>query len=250
VHVGADGLRSTRHKWTDTHLYTHVLNHSGLAAGTLRLAFVEPIEEKARGFWIRVGWLPVNKSQVSLWTAMLDGSCPKSTRSLFRISPAAMREFNMSSVVLSGWVSQEKGHAFKVLKHWVSSGHRLPCYDVPGDCREGWERFARLPNLTDYYEELLVPCYTLADLLTKLGTEVADLAMLVVDAEELDQAIIQPLASDPSFRPGFIMWEGKYQNGGPLHDLLLAQGFQLGSKQGNDGHGGDAPNTVAVLPYG
>jgi len=231
------------------HLYGHVLEHSGLAAGALRLAFVEPVEDKAPEFWSRVGRLPVDKSQVSLWTAMLDGACPEEERSLYRISPKALRDFNMSKSTVGGWCSEFKDHAFRVLKIWVGGDWSLPCYDNSGNCRESWERFASMPNLTDYREEIRVPCFTLAGLLEELGAEVGDLAMLVVDAEDFDQAIVGPLASDPRFRPGFVMWEGSYPDGGPLHDQLLARGFKIGSKPGYGGSpGADAANTVAVLP--
>merc|ERR1719510_1921126 len=77
-------------------------------------------------------------------------------------------------------------------------------------CKDGLLALAAAENLTSYIEEIRVPCFTLAELLSKTGTDEGDVAMLIVDAEGFDAAIIEPMLDRPRFEPGFIQLEGMW----------------------------------------
>lgn len=251
VHIGADGLRNSA-KWTDVHLYSQVLSHAGVPSGALRLAFVEPMEEKSQTFWQGVERLPVNRSQVSLVTAMVDGSCPSPTRSMYRVAPEAYRDFHLNTLFMGGWSSANPRHPLNVIRSWARQHWRYPCEGFKTDCTEDFQRFSQMPNLTDYIQEVSIPCRTLEALVEDVGAEVEDLAMLVVDAEGLDASILLSLVDDETFMPGFIMWEGFSADDAStpqaqIQARLRERGYRVGVKPGL-GAKGDATNSIAVFP--
>jgi len=249
LHVGADGLNNGAN-WTDVHLYTRVLRNAGMPAGGLRLAFVEPIAEKSTWFWDHVKKLPVDPDQVSLVTAMIGGSCAEPTRKMYRLSPRVLVDFDINIDTTLGWVSTNPKHPLNVIKFWAEANMPMTCANKTGDCKQNFKRFAEAPNITAYIEEIRIPCQTLEGLLEEtLGARVEDLAMLVVDAEGMDEQIILQLVGSSAFKPGFIMWEKEWRHEGPLAAELRRKGYRVGWKVGsNTTRGADTANNIAVLP--
>uniref|UniRef100_A0A7S4R908 Methyltransferase FkbM domain-containing protein n=1 Tax=Alexandrium monilatum TaxID=311494 RepID=A0A7S4R908_9DINO len=250
LHIGADTM-GNKARWADKHLYIEVLARSGLPAGALSLAFVEPLEQKKEDFWHNVKMLPVDSSRVSLVNGMVDGECRERTRSLWGFSPSVGPEFGINFGILGGWTSADPNHARLTLESWVDTIKKFYCQPGVQNCAGSWRRLRHLPNVSDYIQEFRVPCLTPADLLAKLGVRAEDIAMLVVDAEGFDVAIIEPLARDPSFRPGFVMWErvDNVARCEALRNSMRHRGYEVGPTHVSDVGGvSDAGNIIAVLP--
>uniref|UniRef100_A0A7S1QMG0 Methyltransferase FkbM domain-containing protein n=1 Tax=Alexandrium catenella TaxID=2925 RepID=A0A7S1QMG0_ALECA len=248
VHVGADGLQNTK-RWTDMHLYRRVLEHAGLPPGVLRLGFVEPVVEKTKQFWRHVGRLPVAPSQVSLVTAMVD-NCTRPEAKMYKISEQASRDFGMDISMARGWVSADPWHPVTITQYWAEHDMPVRCANGTGDCRSLFKQFANAWNMTRYFEEIQIRCLNLKEIIeTELGAQVEDLAMLVVDAEGLDERILLSLAGSSAFEPGFVMWEkGKDWRPSTAADLLRGKGYKVGMKLGSEVNpDADAPNMIAVL---
>jgi len=249
LHIGADDLGNEA-RWTDVHLYTRVLRGAALPPDALRLAFVEPIEDKAPGFWKHAAKLPVSRERVSLVAAAMDGSCREPETKLYRVSRQAGRDFDFEEGRPNGWVSVNPRHPITTVCIWADNNMPVRCRNHTGQCIENFQRFRHAPNLTDYLEAVAIPCRTPAGLLEDLGASVEDLAMLVVDAEDLDAQIVLSLVSRSDFRPGFIMWEAGGALEAQLSNELRKKGYHVGMKAGMDGghSDADASNIVAVLP--
>jgi len=241
LHVGAANLGNLA-KFADRDLYNKLASTlSKAVSASLKLVLVEPNDCFSELLERNAKSLPFASRDIRIVHGMVGGSCAGKYTSMYRFSRQPERDFGLNYGVYGSWFSNDRKFPAFALRSFAASP---PTSALGEELMRRFRRFAAMPNVSDYVEEVQVPCFTPASLLAAAGSRASDLAMVVTDAESADTAIVQGLLAQPGFRPGYLQWEGRSL--GDLGAELQAKHFEVGQVLGAGDGNHDAANCVAV----
>jgi len=241
LHIGAANL-GNQAQFADRDLYNKVASTlSEAVSASLKLVLVEPNDFFLEELKSNAETLPIASRDRRIVHGMVAGSCEGKSSTMYRFSRRPEREFGLNYGVYGSWFSSQRTQPLDALRHFASIA---PSVLADGALVQRFRRFSAMPNVSDYLEEVQVPCFTPASLLAATGSRAGDLAMVVTDAESADAAIVRGLLALPGFRPGYLQWEAGSPGG--LGAELQARRFQVGKVLAAGGGNHDASNCVAV----
>jgi len=91
-------------------------------------------------------------------------------------------------------------------------------------------RIHKAGNVSEYIEEIPVPCMGAPELMAEADFKMSDVAMMTVDAEGFDIPILTSFIAQASFEPTVMRWEGKLEDAAAEEVLTYfsARGYFMG----------------------
>mmetsp|Transcript_93276 Transcript_93276/g.273045 ORF Transcript_93276/g.273045 Transcript_93276/m.273045 type:complete len:345 (-) Transcript_93276:102-1136(-) len=190
LHIGANTF------WEDKRMYTPLMQL--LKPHSPRLVLVEPQTNILNVTRQNAEELKLPEGKLDIVNKAVAPDCSGGDLTMYGWSNR-LQELFTRPVPMEGYVSQKrenvlaaiKGAVIDPLNYWASELARV----------------AHLPNLTEYVEELVFVCITPTDFLAEMGIAAKDIAAMVIDAEGLDDSILEGFLPLTGFRPAFMMHE-------------------------------------------
>jgi len=238
LHIGTHNFDNPA-RWTDHHLYEHVLTELKSVVGSPRLLLVEPMAYKAPQIMKNAAKLPIQMENVELLHTMVNGTCLKAQQMMYKFSSKIERDFNISTMMTDAWTRAERDQLIPTLHAFIRT---------QPSASPAFKRLAYSPEIESYIEEVAVPCMSPSMLLAQMGVSAESLVMVTIDAEGCDPFIVNKMVDLPGFRPAFFMFEGRAQDSSVnwVFPKLVQHGLLVGTKVGDEDKGSDTENIIAV----